>query len=254
MKKHLFWPLLVAGGLLMSACGSTASSTPPPKEFQGKTGAQIVSDVEAATLAQGSVRLTENITEGSATQTFTTTQVNDAGTTDGQIVYTIGTGPTAETSQIRLVNHVIYVNDTAGMIQSQFGKKAPTLANTWLSIPSTVADFERFSGVILLGQLTKTSFPLGPYTVGKVTTFHGHQALEIKGQPNTPSSSVTGTGTLYVSTTAPYLPLGVTFTANYATSTQTETATYTSVFSNWAEKTTAVKPSSSTPLQSTPLA
>jgi hypothetical protein len=235
--------LLAALGaaLALGACG-TSSTTTLPAGLQGKSGAQIVALAKANTLAAGSVRLTQTVSEGAAK----TTQVNDAGTSSGQVYFATGSGASAGSGTIRRVGSSIFLKDTGAMLDDQFGKADAAANGHWLSIPASDRNFERFSTGVLLASATALLFPTAASVVG-VTTYRGRAALEVTGGLNRSAQGITGHGTMLLSLSAPYRPIVIT----YHVTVNTHAATLRAVFSNWGERVPSTAPAGAVPIAST---
>jgi hypothetical protein len=72
--------------------------------------------------------------------------------------------------------------------------------------------------------------PSGDLVIGQVTTLHKHQVLRVSGAAPT-NTSGKGAATLYVSTAAPFVPIGGVLTGTGSTSSDNEEVAFTS----WGE-------------------
>jgi hypothetical protein len=82
-----------------------------------------------------------------------------------------------------------------------------------------------------------------------VTHFSGHDVVAVQGGPSGQlSAGSTGVVTLFVSTTAPYLPLGATLVVKDSTGKLLESSA--SVYGKWNQKVDPKAPAGATPLSS----
>jgi hypothetical protein len=137
------------------------------------------------------------------------------------------------TETTRLIGKKLYMYANARAYEEDFGVKKPTLANEWVQVPSTNKNYGNIADAILVPSVMQQLVDVGSLKEAGEATVDGKKALALR---NTGSS---GTETVYVSTSAPYLPIAV-----VADATEDGRKIINDlVFSKWGEKFTVKKPS-----------
>jgi hypothetical protein len=137
------------------------------------------------------------------------------------------------TETTRLIGKKLYMYANARAYEEDFGVKKPTLANEWVQVPSTNKNYGNIADAILVPSVMQQLVDVGSLKEAGEATVDGKKALALR---NTGSS---GTETVYVSTSAPYLPIAVVADATE----DGRKITNDLVFSKWGEKFTVKKPS-----------
>jgi hypothetical protein len=153
----------------------------------------------------------------------------DSALTYGDQVQRLGGG--VETT--RLIGKTLYMNADAKAYAADFGVKKTTLANEWVLVPSSNKNYANISSAILVPSVLQQLVDVDDLKEVGVGSVNGQTALKIRG-----NAGASGTETVYVSTTAPYLPIAVAAVG-------TEDGQKVSdelVFSKWGEKFTVPKP------------
>jgi hypothetical protein len=137
------------------------------------------------------------------------------------------------TETTRLIGKKLYMYANARAYEEDFGVKKPTLANEWVQVPSTNKNYGNIADAILVPSVMQQLVDVGSLKEAGESTVDGKTALALR---NTGSS---GTETVYVSTSAPYLPIAVVADATE----DGRKITNDLVFSKWGEKFTVKAPS-----------
>jgi hypothetical protein len=240
MSKSYLIVVTIVGGLLLAACGTT-SSVAPVSGFAAKSPASIIKISLAAAEAQSSVAATEH----SSVASSTLSQTGLASTTSGEQHLTIGTA----VGDVIEVGGVVYIKDTAAMMDDQFGVVKKKYVNSWIAIPASNANFARFSQGAEIKSLITEIFPGGKLKNLGTSTVDGVKVVVVRGAPNPPQAEVTGTQTVYVSTVAPYLPLR---TEDKGTIESTKVQVSVT-FTNWSAKVSVTRPAHFAPIAATGL-
>jgi hypothetical protein len=138
------------------------------------------------------------------------------------------------TETTRLIGKKLYMYANARAYIQDFGVKKPKLANEWVLVPSTNKNYGNIADAILVPSVMQQLVDVGTLKEAGQATVDGQTALALRG-----NAGASGTETVYVSTTAPYLPIAV-----VADSTEDgRKITNDLVFSKWGEKFTVKTPS-----------
>jgi hypothetical protein len=138
------------------------------------------------------------------------------------------------TETTRLIGKTLYMYANARAYEEDFGVKKPTLANEWVQVPSTNKNYGNIADAILVPSVMQQLVDVGSLKDAGEVTVDGKTALALRGD-----AGVSGTETVYVSTSAPYLPIAVVADATE----DGRKITNDLVFSKWGEKFSVKKPS-----------
>ncbi len=238
--------------LLVAAAGGTGayvrfvrpSASSPSTGLASKTPLEVLGLSLMGARAKGSVHLdeTDNGTSG-VHGTY------DVAT--GQGVQTI-TGGDQGNARLVVLPSIAYMNADAAFLQNALGMpalEALHYGGQWLSVsPGDPVYAQIVSGVTLPSALLEST-PTGHLTVVRAT-FDGRAVMAVRGglPKDAAASGAAGTTTLYVSTTAPYLPVAV---VEHGTLSG-QSGTTTIRFSAWHEPVTAQAPTGATPISAIP--
>ena len=212
---------LIAALAIPSVIGTTAASA------AAKTPAQILQLSVSAMHSEGSFHYKSTASVGGVVAITLST---DSSLTDGDQVQKVD--GSVETT--RLIGKALYMNADAKAYDEVFGIKKTTLANEWVLVPSSNKNYSEISSAILVPSVIQQLVDVNQLKAVGSATVNGQTTLEIRG-----NAGASGTETLYVSTTAPYLPVAVS-----AVSTDDgEKVLDELAFSKWGEKFTVAKPS-----------
>ncbi|MGH3733850.1 MAG: hypothetical protein ACRDVC_10870 [Acidimicrobiales bacterium] len=138
------------------------------------------------------------------------------------------------TETTRLIGKKLYLYANAKAYSADFGVKKTTLANEWVLVPSTNKNYGNIAAAILVRSVMQQLVDIGSVKDVGAVTIDGQSALALQGD-----AGQSGTETVYVSTKAPYLPIGVSALAVV----NGRKITNELVFSKWGEKFSVKAPS-----------
>ncbi len=213
--------LIVAAG----ACGGPSAGA-----LAGKSSAQVIQLASAAAQHEGSFHFVDQTGTGSNLLTLTGDISHVAGEEELK-------GPNG-VLQVRLVGTTVYVNASALILESTLKLKASLAtanAGKWISLVRTDAPYQAAGKAMEPTQELASYIPAGNLKIGDVTTINGHDVLAVSGTAPA-AAGAQANATLYVSTTAPFVPVGGTLNGTGAQSTETDAVAFTA----WGE---TVRPS-----------
>jgi hypothetical protein len=231
-------------GLCLAAC----SSGPSEGALQGKTAVAITSTSIQAYHRQQSVHYVTKTIVGKTTTiesgaTSRSGSAEEAVTTNGHPVV-----------EAVLVDHDAYLRATADFLKSALNlssSTATTYGGKWISFQAGQTGYSSVVSSLSPTQAISVFVPQEPNLhVGGATSVAGHGAVAVVGSPGPggqAAAGTTATTTLFVSTTAPYLPLSATtLTANNGSKKPFEQVA--SVFGKWNQKLNPIVPKGATPI------
>ena len=226
---------------LLAASAALLSTAAPAGAAPSATS--LLQSAMAAAAQQHSVTIVVTSSYGPSHSTST----YRAGLTQGSVVEHTITG----NAELRQVGASAYLNADAAFLQSHFGTGAE-LAGDWISMPTrgkTFSQLNEGAPLTLSAQLASTP-PSGTLMLVTKSSFGGRAAMAIVGSAN-PLQHLPFpvTATLFVSTSAPHLPLGERFTGTYRHLELVGTA----VFTGWGAKVSIVAPKAAIAVARTPL-
>ncbi len=240
MQKALSVIATVALASLMS--GEVANAASPSRaDFTSMSPAQMVTLSLADALKSGSCT---DVTQGTAVgYTFGST-TNSSNSAALQLTHF-----NKSTGQILLIGDRLYVKESAALISLQFGKAAPQWANKWLSIPRGNSAYVSLSSGVLFSAMMSQVRPSGTLHKSKLGTLDGVAVIAIAGSANANLGLAKGVETLFVSTTAPYLPVELLAGGR----SQGVPTSLTVTFSHWGRRVSYNAPTHVTPISATNL-
>ena len=152
--------------------------------------------------------------------------------------------------EARLVAGTAYVKMNAKFIELDFGRTAPQLANRWISLTRSDTAYHDVVTGMLLSSVLSQVLPAGTLSKSKPTTLYGVKVIAISGSANARLGLSSSKQTLFVSTTAPYLPVAL----DAAGRSRGVPTTLTVTFSHWGQHFHISAPSSALPISATTLA
>ena len=218
-RLSLLFTFVLSAGLSTVATDAGATTNP----LAHKSAAEIVALSSAAMQKAGSVHVVnKSVLNGAATLQQTT----DSARTVGVQTQLFGGGD----ATIRLIGTTLYLNANTTAYNQDFNIANPSLAGKWVRVPASNPNYKNISSAVLLASLVQNVFQMNFLRDLGPRTFHGVATVALKGSPpnNTPGTSQTQT--VYVSTTAPYLPVGIATTFLEGVN-----GTGTILFSRWGE-------------------
>lgn len=153
----------------------------------------------------------------------------------------------SEPLEINLIDGTIYVNGSAGALESALqistGQATP-YAGKWISVASTDAPFQLLAQDLTLASVIDQFTPgQSGLRMGKVQTVGHQKVIPVVGRPSDLPKGTSGSAALLVSKKAPHLPVGGTLILANKTGKLSEVA----VFKAWGAKVQLSTPTGATP-------
>jgi hypothetical protein len=228
----------------VAACGNNA---PSEGGLQGKTATAITGVSVTAFHRQQSVAF---VTKTSVGKTTTI----EVGATDrsGAAAETVTTNGEPVIDSV-LVDRVVYLRAAASFLEHSLSFSSTTATaneGKWISFQKGDTGYQALVNSLTPTQAVEEFVPEEPnLRVAGVTSVGGQTAVAVAGSPSGQvSAGNTATTTLFVSTTAPYLPLSATVVAKSAAGKTTERLA--SVFGKYNKPVDPIAPKRATPFSS----
>jgi hypothetical protein len=215
---------------LAAACGG-----PSLGALGGKSAQQVIALAQAAAKSKGSLHFVDETGTGSAAQILT-------GDVSGVAAQEEVNGPNG-VLQVRLVGTTVYINATASTLIYSLKLSASTAsahAGQWIRLVTTDAPYQTAAKALAPAAELNSYIPTGNLKIGSVTTLRGQNVLAVSGTAPV-SAGAHVLATLYVSTTAPFVPVGGTLTGTGAQKSEGEEVAFTA----WGEQVHPSVPSGS---------
>jgi hypothetical protein len=192
----------------------------------------LLAKSEQATEAAGGVRVTgsETFSNGTKWNSVLDSSLHDSHQT-GQ-----GSGGR---ELVDVIGSDVYIDGNETYYLTATGLDKPKLANRWVLVTSTSALYHDNQSGELLTSLAKSVFQLNSPQNDGVVTYDGHRVIKVSGKLPSSSGAPNSPQTVYISTTAPYLPVAYVLRV----SSDDESIAITSTFSKWGESVKVVAPS-----------
>ena len=223
--------------ILVLACLVAACGGPSAGGLSGKSAAEVLALANAAETHEGSFHFIDQTGSGSKIQRLIGDSSSDSG--EQQV-----TGPNGDL-EVRLVDSVIYVNASELVLSEAFkltADDADVYAGKWISLQKTDAPYETVAKALAPSSEITPYTPVASLKIGSVSTIHGRSVLAISGTAPTVAGAK-AIATLYVSTSAPYVPVGGSLVGTGSDKSQSEVVAFTA----WGEKVKPQTPSGATP-------
>lgn len=234
VRRLLVLPIL-ALVCLVGACGGPAAGG-----LAGKSAAEVIALARAAATKEGSFHFIDQTGTGSQAQRL----VGDSAANAGEQALK---GPNG-VLEVRLVDSIIYVNASEAVLESALTLSAAVAApnaGKWISLKSTDAPYQTVARTLEpTAELTPYT-PVGSLKIGNVTTLRGRTVLAVSGSASS-QAGAQATATLYVSTTAPYVPVGGSLIGTGSQKSESEVVAFTA----WGEKVRPQVPTGAIPFSS----
>lgn len=156
----------------------------------------------------------------------------------------------AASAEARLVAGTAYVKMNAKFIELDFGRSAPQLASRWISLTRSDAAYRDVVTGMLLPSVLSQVLPAGTLSKSKPTTLFGVGVIAISGSANARLGLTSSKQTMFVSTSAPFLPVAL----DAAGRSRGIPTTLTVTFSHWGQGLHVAAPASALPISATTLA
>jgi hypothetical protein len=240
---YVFVALTVLLGVAASACGN---SGPSEGALAGKSATAILSLSVSAYHRQKSVSFVTKTVAGKAS----TVQV---GATSDKAASESVSSSNVPVLQAVLVDGSVYLRAGTQFLEQQLSlstAQASAHAGQWISFQKGDPGFSSISQSLSAGEAIVSFVPEEPkLRVAGATTFQGQSAVAVTGSPTSSSGAGTvATVTMFVSTTAPYLPLGATVQVNQNTGQNVERIA--SVYGKYNERVDPKAPTGAIPITS----
>jgi hypothetical protein len=233
-------------GLAFTAAACSSNPGPSEGALAGKSPTAIVSASVKAYHAQKDIHFVTKTITGSQT----TTQVGATSATSS--LESVTSGKQALLDAV-LTGGVAYLRSGAQLLQNTLGLSASAAtahAGSWISLQKGNTGYTLITQSLGPAEAIAAFLPEEPgLKVDGATSFSGQSAVAVQGSPaGQLSTGSTGVVTIFVSTTAPYLPLGATLVVKNPSGKTIESAA--SVYGKWNLKVDPKPPSGATPITS----
>lgn len=230
-------------GLAASACGN---SGPSEGALAGKSATAVLSTSIKAFHRQKSVSFVTRTVAGKSN----TVQVGETSPKTATESVRSGTTPVLDAL---LVDGTAYLRAGTQFLEQQLTmstQEATAHAGQWISFEKGNPGYSAVTQSLTPGEAIFQFVPEEPkLRVAGATTFQGQSVLAITGSPATaPPAGTVATLTMFVSTTAPYLPLGATLQVNDNGGKNVERAA--SVYGRYNKKVDPKAPTGAVPITS----
>jgi len=233
MRRSLL--VVIAIAFVVAACGG-----PSAGGLSGKSAAQVVELAQAAASKRVTFHFIDQTGSGKDVQIL----VGDAGNGNGQQTLTSPNG----VLKVRLVGATVYVDASALVLVDALKLSdavAAANAGKWISLMSTDAPYQTVVKAMRPASELTLYIPVSDLQIGKVSNLHRHSVLAVSGTASSASGG-TAIATLYVSTTAPFVPVGGALVGTGADKSESEEAAFTA----WGESIRPQVPSNPVPYSS----
>jgi hypothetical protein len=229
-------------GVTASACGN---SGPSEGALAGKSATAVLSLSIKAYHRQKSVTFVTKTVAGKAS----TVQV---GATSEKAASESVHSSTLPILQAILVNGTVYLRAGTQFLEQQLSlstAQAAAHSGQWISFQKGNPGYSSIAQSLSAGEAIVSFVPEEPHLrVSGVTSFQGQSAVAVTGSPSSSPAGTTDTVTLFVSTTAPYLPIGATVQVNQNTGQNVERVA--SVYGKYNQKVDPKAPTGAVPITS----
>ena len=228
MMKRILVAASTIGLLVTFATGAGAAT---PTSLSGLTGAQVDALAIAQMRAVGSYTLVVTSTVAGLHATSVTSSTLYSGIRHDDINGQLG--------EKVFVNGVVYVRFTAPVEKIYFGKVIASLANKWISFTPGQPFYSLFSTTMSESTLAPLLTLRGTLNVSPPLTYDHRHVVAITPAASAATSPSGIAETLYVSNSAPFLPVALVIDSHSSAPSKTlETVT----FKNWGVHVTVRAP------------
>jgi hypothetical protein len=212
---------------LLAACGGPSAGA-----LGGKSAQQVLTLAQRAATEAGSFHFIDETGSGSSAQVL-------AGDISGLAAQEEVKGPNG-LLEVRLVGGTIYLNATASTLVNSLklsNSIAAAHAGDWISLERTDTPYQTVARALLPAAELGAYIPVGSLKIGSATSIDGHNVLPVSGTAS-PSAGANLIATLYVSTAAPFRPIGGTLRGTGTEKNEVEVVAFT----KWGERVPAIVP------------
>lgn len=203
-----------------AACGG-----PSAGGLAGKSAEQVIQLAQAAAKQKGSFHFVDQTGTGSDAQILT----GDVSGTDTEEQVK---GPNG-TLDVRLEGSTIYVQASTLVLENALklpASVASSEAGKWISLLTTDVPYQTAAKALEPTAEVAPYIPAGDLKIGSVTTLRGENVLAVSGTASTAAQGQ-AVATMYVSTTAPFVPVGASLAGTGAQKSESEVVAFTA----WGE-------------------
>lgn len=111
--------------------------------------------------------------------------------------------------EVIYANGVVYAKFDSSLVKFNYGVTDNSVANKWISVTKGNKFYASLSSGITFPSVIQQMHPAGTLSLTAPTTINGVPAIGVTGKINASIAPLNGSETLYVSTTAPFLPVQV---------------------------------------------
>ena len=237
MKKILLSAAALSVAAVLPTLSSAAAST--PITLTGMTPRQVL----ATTLRAAAQRTADSVVTTS-TQGLTLRAVTESGPSSS-IGYLNVNGHRGE---IIYLKGVVYARFDPAIVKFELNSTNASVANKWISITRTSRYYSNLAEGDTLPSVLQELSPAGTLSMS-TTSFSGRNVVALTGTSNSTVGVPGGVQTLYVSPSAPFLPVG----GDIRATTSGVSIDLVIQMKNWGTKVDVHAPRTSTPITKTPL-
>jgi hypothetical protein len=238
MKKILLSAAALSVAAVLPTLSSAAAST--ATTLTGMTPRQVL----ATTLRAAAAQRTADSVVTTSTQGLTLRAVTESGPSSG-IGYLNVNGHRGE---IIYLKGVVYARFDPAIVKFELNSTNVSVANKWISITRTSRYYSNLAEGDTLPSVLQELSPAGTLSMS-TTSFSGRNVIALTGASNATVGVPGGVQTLYVSPSAPFLPVG----GDIRAITSGVSIDLVIQMKNWGAKVDVHAPSTSTPITTTPL-
>ena len=226
-----------------------SSPTTPPNGLAGRSASQVIATAVGAARATGSLHLVETAQLGPVK----IGAVGDIGQTRGRIRVLSGAQGVLGTGTVLWLPNILYVQGDATFLSAIFAgstSASARLANQWVAFRSGSPEYSELSTNNAFASMLDSLQPRGHLSLGPVHGVDGVNVVGVSGSRTVTSNGahLSASVTLWVSTTAPFLPVELIERISAGIISGIETLQ----FSDWGQPVAIVAPAKSVPSTSVP--
>ncbi len=244
-RRSVRWAALAATAVVACTLAACGGGGPSEGALAGKTATQILTTSIKAYHKQSSVHFVTKTVSSSQT----TTEIGAASATAASESVRSGSTPALDAI---LADQTVYIRGSTAFLEGALQLSSATAAayaGKWISFHKGDPGYASLAANLSPGAAIVAFVPEEPHLrVDGANQVAGQPVVVVSGSPGTPPTNGIAGVSLFVSTTAPYLPLSATVVVRDGRGTTTERVA--SVYGKWGEKVDPTPPSSAVPFTS----
>jgi hypothetical protein len=181
---------------VVPALSNAGAST--PANLAGMSAQQVL----ATTLRAASAQTTAASVVSTSVLGITIKGVTESGPSSGDVFLTVN----GHKGEIVYDGGVVYARFDPAVVNFEFHSTVSSVANKWISLTKTSRYYSNLAEGVTLPSVLEELTPVGTLSATP-TTLNGRSVIALAGKDNATVGVPGGTQTLYVSTTAPFLPV-----------------------------------------------